>query len=106
VSRLGGHGLSDGRKDLFDRGLENQPLLGHYLPIHQDGEFTTVAVHQFDLEPRLFPQGVRHPGGMLSGAASDGTLPDRHLLHRCISFFIGRRNITTPETYAEGVPSS
>ena len=39
---------------------------------------------------------------MLPDAASDGTLPDRHVLHGCVSFYMGRPNI--PTTEAEGVP--
>jgi hypothetical protein len=64
-------------------------LLGHNLAIHQNREFATVAVHQFDLEPRLFAQCVRHTGGMLPGPASDRALPDRYLLHGSISFCLG-----------------
>ena len=61
-------GLSHGRQDLLDRGLEDQSLPGHH-----------PAVHQLDLDARHPLQGGRQTGGMLAGAASDrrtaGLLP-------------------------------
>jgi hypothetical protein len=46
-----------------------------------DGEFSAFPVHDFHFDSRLLPQGVRHTGGMLSGAGSDRAFANGYLFH-------------------------
>jgi Sulfite exporter TauE/SafE len=84
---LSGRGLPHGLQHFLDGGLEKpEPLLGHHPPVHGDRQLAPVAVHHFDLHPRLFPQCVRHTGGMLPRAASGRAPPDRYFLHGSFPF--------------------
>ena len=78
-----GFGIPNGFQDLFDGGLEEEEnFFGHGPTVHLDGEFSAVAVHDFHFDSRFLPQGVRHTGGMFSGAASGRAFTNGYLFHR------------------------
>jgi hypothetical protein len=69
------------RQYLLDRGLEEQTLPGHDLPVYQDRKLAARPVHQRDLDTRFLPQGGRQTGGVFAGAASDRALTDGDVFH-------------------------
>lgn len=73
--------LPNGRKNLVDRRLEEQPLPGHFLAVNQDRELATVAIHELDIDIRFVLQRCRQTGGMLAGPTSDRALANGYVLH-------------------------
>lgn len=73
-------------KDLVDRWLEEQSLLGDDFAVHEDGQLATFSIHQLDRDTRLLRKSRRQTGGVPANFASDRTLPDCDVFHRIAPF--------------------
>lgn len=76
--------LPDAGENLFHRWKSEPALLGDQLVADPDGELTPFALNEFCVDPQLFLDQCRRPGGIRLIGRSDLAIFDEYIFHNCL----------------------